>query len=744
MIRKKFNVGGMTCSSCSAHVEHDVQKLEGIQQVDVSLMTGTMVVEFDEAITSNQQIIEAVQNGGYTASIYNRSKKLNETNDKEEKKKRNVLIASIILLIVLMYFSMGSMLGLPLPRIFHDYAYLNGLIQLLLLIPILVMNRHYFINGTKRLFKMSPNMDSLIALGSIASLGYGLFAWIMVILGVIYQRHDWIENYHMELYFESSAMIVVFVSLGKFIEKKSKGRATKAIGELLDLTPKTATLIQGNTEVEIEVEDIQIGDIVLVKPGTLIPIDGKVVEGMSAVDESSLTGESVPVTKEIGSLVKSGTTNLNGVMKIEASCESFDTTLQKIIDLVDVASNSKASTARLADKVSLFFVPIVMAIALVTFVIWIIVKQDFEFSLARAISVLVISCPCALGLATPVAIMVGTYKAVRYGILIKSGESLENLCAVNTVVFDKTGTLTRGLPVVTDVIPVSASKQELMQIAATLEKNSEHPLSHSIVEYAKQEKVNLLEVVEFENCIGQGVKGKIEDIEYFCGQASFLNQPYQQEPYEALLSEGKTVVFVFSKEKILGMIALRDELKPTSVQTVEALKALHIDVVMLTGDQKKVADVIASDAHIDHVISQVMPEEKASVIETLHTEGKKIAMVGDGINDSVALMKADIGIAMGSGTDVAIDCAEVVLMKDDLTDIPTAIALSKKVIRTIKMNLFWAFFYNACFIPIAAGALYYVNGLVLSPMLCAIAMSLSSVCVVLNALRINMFRKESI
>lgn len=744
MIRKKFNVGGMTCSSCSAHVEHDVQKLEGIQQVEVSLMTGTMIVEFDETITSIQQIIEAVQKGGYSASIYDRSKKLNEANDKEEKKKRNVLITSIILLIILMYFSMGSMLGLPLPSIFsnHEYAYLNGLIQLILLIPILIMNRHYFINGTKRLFRLSPNMDSLIALGSIASLGYGLFAWIMVILGVINQRHDWIDTYHMELYFESSAMIVVFVSLGKFVEKKSKGKATKAIGELLDLTPKTAILVRDNTELEIEVDDIQIGDVVLVKPGALIPIDGKVVEGISSVDESSLTGESVPVTKEMGSLVKSGTTNLNGVMKIEATCESFDTTLQKIIDLVDVASNSKASTARLADKVSLFFVPIVIAIALVTFVIWMIVKHDFEFSLARAISVLVISCPCALGLATPVAIMVGTYKAVRYGILIKSGESLENLCIVDTVVLDKTGTLTRGLPVVTDVIPIHASQQELLQIAATLEKNSEHPLSYSIVEYAKQNQVELLEVVEFENCIGQGVKGKIDGVEYFCGQASFLNTSYNSEQYEQLLSEGKTVVFVFSKQSVLGIIALRDELKTTSVQAVEALKALHIDVVMLTGDQKKVADVIASKAHIVHVISQVMPEEKANAIEKLRQEGRKIAMVGDGINDSVALMKSDIGIAMGSGTDVAIDCAEVVLMKDDLTDIPTAIALSKKVIRTIKMNLFWAFFYNACFIPIAAGALYYINGLVLSPMLCAIAMSLSSICVVLNALRINTFRKE--
>lgn len=477
MIRKKFSVSGMTCSSCSAHVEHDVSLVEGVNHVEVSLMTNSMIVEYDEERVDEDKIIKAVENGGYSASIYVKDRKLNNDNKKEEKNKLKKLIASIILMLILMYFSMGPMIGLPLPLIFenHQYAYLNGLIQFIFLIPIIILNKHYFINGLKRLFKFSPNMDSLIALGSGASLVYGIFALIMIIIGIQTQNMALIERYHMELYFESAGMILTLVSLGKYFENRSKRKTTQAITKLLDLTPKMALLLKDNIEVEINVDDIKVGDVLIVKPGTSIPIDGKVIDGMSSVDESTLTGESMPVLKKIGSLVKSGTTNINGILKIEATCESNDTTLQKIIDLVDVASNSKAPIARLADKISLYFVPAVIGIAIVTFIVWILISHDFEFSLARAISILVISCPCALGLATPVAIMVGTYKAVNYGILIKSGESLETLHKVNTIILDKTGTITYGKPHVTDIITYHIDEEELLKIAYSLEKNSEHP-----------------------------------------------------------------------------------------------------------------------------------------------------------------------------------------------------------------------------------------------------------------------------
>ena len=742
MIRKKFSVSGMTCSSCSAHVEHDVSLVEGVNHVEVSLMTNSMIVEYDEERVDEDKIIKAVENGGYSASIYVKDRKLNNDNKKEEKNKLKKLIASIILMLILMYFSMGPMIGLPLPLIFenHQYAYLNGLIQFIFLIPIIILNKHYFINGLKRLFKFSPNMDSLIALGSGASLVYGIFALIMIIIGIQTQNMALIERYHMELYFESAGMILTLVSLGKYFENRSKRKTTQAITKLLDLTPKMALLLKDNIEVEINVDDIKVGDVLIVKPGTSIPIDGKVIEGMSSVDESTLTGESMPVLKKIGSLVKSGTTNINGILKIEATCES--TTLQKIIDLVDVASNSKAPIARLADKISLYFVPAVIGIAIVTFIVWILISHDFEFSLARAISILVISCPCALGLATPVAIMVGTYKAVNYGILIKSGESLETLHKVNTIILDKTGTITYGKPHVTDITTYHIDEEELLKIAYSLEKNSEHPLSYSINQLAISKEITSYEVKHFENILGKGIKGVIHDQEYFIGNTSLINQEYDLKRYQELSNRGKTVIFVFTNREVLGMIALKDEVKPSTIDAIEMFKKLEVETIMLTGDNEDTAKVIAEECGITKVIAKVLPEQKAKVVEEVKASGKIVAMVGDGINDSVALTMANVGIAMGSGTDVAIESAEVVLMKDDLSEVATAIQLSKKVIANIKINLFWAFFYNILFIPIAAGVLYAPFHITLSPMICALAMSLSSICVVLNALRINNFKKE--
>lgn len=746
MIRKKFRVKGMTCTSCSSHVEHSVKSLDGVLNVEVNLMAATMIVEYDEEKVSDAIIIETVNSGGFNASIYIKGERLNEENELENKRRLYSLIASIVLMIILMYFSMGEMLKLPFPNILknHQTAYFNGIIQIILLIPIIILNKHYFTNGYKRLFKLAPNMDSLVALGSTFSLIYGLFATIMQIKGVIDGDNVLIERYHMELYFESSGMILTLVSLGKYVENRSKGKTTKSISKLLDLTPKKGLILKDNEEIQIDVDDIKIGDVLIVKPGENIPIDGIVIRGITSVNESTLTGEAIPVLKEENSVVRSGTINLTGVIYIKATCESNDTTLQKIIDLVDVASSSKAPLARLADKVSLYFVPIVLLISLITFIIWMIIYKDFEFAFSRSVSVLVISCPCALGLATPVAIMIGTYKGVDYGILIKSGTALEELHDVDTIVFDKTGTITNGKPTITDLIAYDISEEELLQIAYSLERNSEHPLSLSINEFAQEKNIESFTVSNFENVVGKGIKGIINDKLVYCGSKSYLNHNIDNDLYERLSNDGKTVIFVFTDEKLYGLIALKDEIKSTSKDAILELKKMNIKSVMLTGDNEGVAKTIAKECEIDEVIAGVMPEDKAMYIEKIKSKGSTVAMVGDGINDSVALSTATIGIAMGSGTDVAIESAGVVLMKNDLTDVICAIKLSKTVIKNIKTNLFWAFFYNTLFIPVAAGLLYPFIGLTLSPMICALAMSMSSICVVLNALRINNFKKEKI
>lgn len=746
MTRRKFRVKGMTCSSCSSHVEKSVNMLNGVIKAEVNLMAATMMVEYDETITNEKEIIDVVNSGGFVGSIYIKGERLTSDSIKENKIRLKKLITSIVLMIILMYFSMGEMLKLPFLNILKDptYMYLNGIIQIIILIPIIILNKHYFINGYKRLFKLSPNMDTLVALGSTFSLVYGIFATTMQIKGVLISDIELVKRYHMELYFESSGMILTLVSLGKYFENLSKTKTTSSISKLLDLTPKKGILLKDDMEIEIDVDDIKINDILIIKPGDVIPIDGIVISGITSVNEASLTGEAIPVLKEESSIVRSGTINLNGSIKIKALCESNDTTLQQIIDLVDVASSSKAPLARLADKVSLYFVPIVIFISMVTFIIWMITKGDFEFAFARSISVLVISCPCALGLATPVAIMVGTYKGVDYGILIKSGVALEALHSIDTIVFDKTGTITNGTPSVTDIIGLKITEEELLKIAYSLEKNSEHPLSISINNLAKEKNIKPFDVTNFENVIARGVKGKINNVMYYCGSKNFVKSSVDENLFNKLSNEGKNVIYIFTDEKVLGIIALKDEIKETSKKAIKELYDMNITPIILTGDNQKVASIIAKDCLVNTVEAGMLPENKATYIENLKIENKKVAMVGDGINDSVALAVANVGISMGSGTDIAIDSSDVVLMKNDLTDVITAIKLSKKVINNIKINLFWAFFYNILFIPLAAGALYPMFKITLNPMICALAMSLSSICVVLNALRINNFKKHPV
>lgn len=739
--KKKFSVEGMTCSACSSHVEKDVSKIDGVKKVEVSLMSNSMVVEYDHTMTNISEIIAAVNNGGYKGALYKRNRNIDENNKIEVKKRKNKLIASIVLMIILMYFSMGKMLNLPVIEVLHqpNTSYLNAIIQIILVIPIMILNKHYFINGFKRLVKLSPNMDTLIAIGSSASFVYGIFATIMVIVGIINQDGEMINKYHMDLYFESCGMILTLVSLGKYLENKSKGKTTEAIGKLVNLAPSHAIKLNGEEEVVVDVDELVVGDVIIVKPGTNIPVDGVVISGVSNVDESTLTGEAIPVLKEKDGIVKSGTTNINGILKVKVICESSDSTLNKIIDLVEEASNSKAPIAQLADKVSLYFVPIVIGISIITFIVWMLIGKGFEFSLARAISVLVISCPCALGLATPVAVMVGTYKAVDYGMLIKSSEALETLYKVDTVVLDKTGTITYGRPVVTGVIAFNISKDELIKLAYSLEKNSEHPLSLSVVNYAKDNNYSYYPVDNFENVLGKGIVGVINDMKYFCGNNKLVKCDYDEKLYESLTNEGNTVIILSDEIKALGFITIKDQIKENSIEAVNLFNKLGISTYMLTGDNNNTAKKIANEVGIVNVISDVLPDKKGEVIEKLQTEGKIVAMVGDGINDSIALIKADVGLAIGSGTDIAIDAADVILMGESLENVAVAIRLSRTVINNIKLNLFWAFFYNSICIPIACGVLVPI-GFTLNPMLGALAMSLSSICVVLNALRIKRFK----
>lgn len=761
-MKLKFNVTGMTCSACQARVEKTVRNLEGIKEVSVNLLTNSMQAEIDDNVTNADKIIDAVISSGYGASLQNaddkslsnKSKNSTDNTDKNVNEKiyadfKKRLIISFIFMIPLMYVTMGHMAGLELPKFLsgHENAVSFAFTQFLLCLPVLYINRVYFTRGFKSLFHGSPNMDSLIAVGSGASLIYGIFAIYRMSYGLGHMNMELVKTYYHDLYFESSVMILTLITVGKFLEAKSKGRTSEALNKLLDLAPKKAVIEVDGRQVEIDAGDVKVSDIVVVKPGSSIPVDGVVIEGRTSVDESAITGESIPVEKEEGMNVIAATINKTGFIKVKASKVGSDTTFSKIIQLVDEASASKAPIAKIADKISGVFVPIVMCISLVTFIVWIIAGATFEFALSCAICVLVISCPCALGLATPVAIMVGTGKGAENGILIKSGEALETAHSVDTVVLDKTGTITTGKPSVTDFIPVNIDEKEFMKIASALEEKSEHALANAVVEYTKEFSGKIV-MTDFEAISGKGVKAKYGNSIYLSGNRRLIDE-YKinvsddiNSVIDNLAASGKTPL-IFAKDKnVIGVAAVADVVKETSGLAISKLKSMGIRVIMLTGDNKLTADGIGKSLEVDDIIAEVLPQDKEAVISKLKDEGRKVAMVGDGINDAPALVSADVGIAISNGTDVAIESADIILMKNDLSDVVTAIRLSKKVIRNVKQNLFWAFFYNVLGIPLAAGVWYNAFGIKLNPMFGAAAMSLSSVFVVTNALRIKFFKKE--
>lgn len=752
-MRQTFDVTGMTCSACSAHVEKAVKKLDGVKEVNVNLLQNSMSVEYDENKLNDDTIIQAVVDSGYGASQKHQEKKA-ETNESviqqqmTSMKKR--LIVSFFFLIPLFYISMGHMMGAPLPSILlgHENMMVFALTQLFLTLPIMYINRKYYQVGFKTSVHGAPNMDSLIAIGSAAAAIYSIYSIFCMGYEMGHGQMEAAHAYAMDLYFESAGMILTLITLGKFLEARSKGKTSDAITKLMNLAPKTAIVLKNGTEQEIPIEQVVIGDSIVVRPGQSIPVDGVVTEGSSSVDEAAITGESIPVEKTKGDHVISATINKSGFFKMRATRVGDDTTLAQIVRLVEEAGSSKAPIAKLADKVSGIFVPVVITIAVLAAVVWLIAGYSFSFALSIGIAVLVISCPCALGLATPTAIMVGTGKGAEYGILIKSAESLEIAHEVQTVVLDKTGTVTEGKPVLTDFIAAEGIKSAwLLQAAASLEHASEHPLADAIIEYAKQSNCSLLEVEQFASMTGRGIQGIINGHFIYAGNAKMMEEMHislkqMKKEAERLSEEGKTVLFFAEEKHLLGIIAVADKVKPSSRQAIQEMKRMGLEVVMLTGDNKKTAYAIQKQVEIDHVVAEVMPQEKEGEIRKLQQQGKKVAMVGDGINDAPALVRADVGIAIGAGTDVAIDAADIVLMKSDLLDCVSAIQLSKAVIRTIKQNLFWAFFYNTIGIPVAAGVLYLPFALKLNPMLGAAAMSFSSVFVVSNALRLKRFKPK--
>lgn len=751
-MKQKFNVTGMTCSACSAHVEKSVRAVKGVKDVNVNLLQNTMSVEFDDNLSQTDDIIKAVSDGGYGATVFGEKKQSseNQTNivSDELKNMKLRLWVSFGFLIPLMYISMGHMMGLPLPAFFHGYenSITFAMTQFLLTLPIAYVNRKYYIVGFKTLFKGAPNMDSLIAIGSSAAIIYGLFAIYSIGYGLGHGDISTVSHYSMDLYFESAATILALITLGKYLETKSKGKTSEAIKKLIDLAPKQATVVRDGNEITIAVEDVVVNDIIVVKPGQSIPVDGVIVEGNSSVDESALTGESMPVDKNVGDKVIGATINKSGYFKFKALKVGDDTALSQIVQLVEEASSSKAPIAKLADKVSGIFVPIVISIAVISALVWLFIGYPFDFALSIGIAVLVISCPCALGLATPTAIMVGTGKGAENGILIKSAESLEIAHTVDTVVLDKTGTITEGKPKVTDIIALNGmDERKLLTIAASVEKLSEHPLADAIVEKAADENIDLLDVQDFNSISGKGITAKIDNQNITVGNMKIM-QSYniEVEKYfskaNQLADSGKTPLYFALDGTVIGIIAVADVVKTTSKHAIDEFKNMGIDVVMLTGDNKKTAEAIRQQLGIDRVISEVLPQDKEQEIRNIQNVGKKVAMVGDGINDAPALARADVGIAIGAGTDVAIESADIVLMKSDLLDAVTAVQLSKAVIKNIKENLFWAFFYNSIGIPLAAGIFYSILGWKLNPMFAAAAMSLSSVCVVTNALRLKFFK----
>lgn len=754
---KQFDVGGMTCAACQANVEKCVLKLDGVKKVDVSLLSNSMKVEYDENIVNENTISLAVENIGYSANVKGKQGEASGFKQEWEARQKRVedeqnkaklrLIYSLLLLIPLMLISMGPMIGIPILA-GEENAMISSMSQLLLATIILFIQNHFFIHGFKALMKKAPNMDSLVAIGSLASYIYGLYSVYRMAYGFGYGNMQVVHHAMHALYFESAAMIVTLVSVGKYLESRSKSKTTDALSKLVDLAPKSATVIRDGQEILVSSSEVLQGDIVVIKPGQKIPVDGKIVSGIGYVDQSTITGESIPVEKHPGDMVISATLNQNGSFKFEALKVGDDTTLAQIIRLVDEAGNSKAPIARLADKVSGVFVPIVIAIAIVTAAVWLILGQSFEFALSNAISVLVISCPCALGLATPVAIMVGTGKAASQGILIKSAQSLETLHSIDTIVLDKTGTITSGRPSIQNIIKYkSMTDDDFLSLAASIEQGSEHPLALAILNQAKQKHLELKKVEDFEAVGGKGVVAKVEGKTYFAGNSSFIKEKgvsFKEKDVVDLADEGKTPLIFASTSEIIGIIAVADTIRDSSKAAIQEFKQKGLHVVMLTGDNRRTANAVGKGLNIDEVISDVLPADKESVIRRLQDQNRKVMMVGDGINDAPALMRADVGVAIGKGTDIAIDSADIVLMKNSLLDVNTAIDLSVSVIRNIKMNLFWAFFYNFLGIPVAAGVFYPLFGWLLSPMLGSAAMSLSSVCVVTNALRLRFFEPKKI
>jgi len=757
-MKEKYNVTGMTCSACSAAVERSVKKVNGVKSVNVNLLNNNMVVEYDEKSVNNKEIIKAVEGSGYGATLYNIKSGTKGANPLDELKKdidslRNRVIVSAIFLIPILYISMGHMLGIPLPYFLHgtENALIFAFTQFILILPILYVNRKYFDKGFKALIKRSPNMDSLIAIGSASAVLYGIYAIFVIGYGLGHNNDVLVNRYSMDIYFETAAMILTLITLGKYFESRSKGRTKEVISKLLDLTPKTATVVRGGEEVTLPVEEVQVGDIVIIKSGGSIPIDGEIVEGEASVDQSAVTGESIPIEKTISNKVIAASILKSGYIKVRAENVRENTTLSKIIKLVEEASSSKAPISKLADKISGIFVPSVIGIAVLSFIIWMIARAGFEFSLSVGIAILVISCPCALGLATPVAIMVGTGQGAVNGILIKSAEALETAHSVKTVILDKTGTITEGNPRVTDIITDDIDAKTILSIAYSIENMSEHPLAEAIVKRAEEDKIELKKAEEFHSVTGKGISAKVNGTAYYLGNLAFMNEnsidvSAFKERGGALSEDGKTPLYLADGKKIIGIIAVADVIKKTSREAVDRFKKMGIEVVMITGDNRRTAEAIRRQTGIDEVVADVLPQDKESAVRKYQESGKKVAMIGDGINDAPALARADVGIAIGAGTDIAIESADIVLMRSDLMDAAGAIELSNATIKNIRQNLFWAFFYNILGIPIAAGVFYPAFGLKLNPMFGALAMSLSSVFVVTNALRLKMFKphKENI
>lgn len=770
-MKERFDVTGMTCSACSSHVEKSVGKLTGVENVSVNLLTNSMQVEFDENKLDTAGIIKAVEDAGYGAAVKDEHAKFGaktsgqsgsqennglsavEQNVKNMKKR---LIVSLIFWIPLMYVSMGHMiyqwLNIPMPPFTMNFLHGNenaityAFTQFLLLLPILIANQKYFKNGFKTLWHRSPNMDSLIAIGAGAAILYGIFAIYRIGYAMGHGDMMVIHQYAHDLYFESAGTILTLITIGKYLETKSKGKTSEAITKLLNLAPKTVTVVRDGVEQVIDATDVEKGEIFLVKPGESVAVDGIVLEGKSSFDESAITGESIPVPKQEGDTIVSASMNKSGLIRAKATKVGEDTTIAQIIRLVEEASSSKAPIAKMADKIAGVFVPAVITIALITGVIWLISGATFEFAMSTAIAVLVISCPCALGLATPVAIMVGTGKGAENGILIKSGDALETAHQIDTVVLDKTGTITQGKPVVTDIICAagkSAAKTQLLQIAGSLEKGSEHPLAEAIVNYCVTNNISLEKVTDFNALFGKGIEGTVSGTHYYAGNEKMMEEKgislstEQKNQIRELAKQGRTPLLFADEKQFLGIVAVADVVKPTSKEAVQKFRDYGIHVIMLTGDNEVTAQAIKEQVGIDEVIAGVLPTQKEEKISALKQAGHKVAMIGDGVNDAPALASADVGIAIGAGTDVAIESADIVLMKNDLLDAVGAVKLSKAVIRNIKENLFWAFFYNSIGIPLAAGVLYPLFQIKLNPMFGAAAMSLSSVCVVSNALRLR-------